>query len=62
MTPQRHFGPRKRTRKDLETSAVLFLCSARSLDGVTAADIARRYGIKPERAEAMLEEAKGRRG
>lgn len=58
---RRRYGPKKRTRKELRASAVLFLTGARSLDGVTAQWLARQYGLKLEDAEHMLAEALLRR-
>lgn len=58
---RRSYGPKKRTRKELRASAVLFLTGARSLDGVTAQWLAHQHGLNLETAEHMLAQEQLRR-
>jgi hypothetical protein len=41
--------------------ATLFLCGARSIDGVTAESLARQYRLSPQRAEYLLTLEQNRR-
>lgn len=52
---------RKPTRPNLEMSMTLFLCGARTLEGITAEWLVKRYGVKLAKAQEELADAKRRR-
>jgi hypothetical protein len=62
--PQSRFASfaRKPSKAANLASMVLFLVGARSLDGITAETLARRYGVSLKDAEDRLARAKVVRG
>ena len=54
----RSYGPRKRTKQDRTTEAVLFLAGARSIEHVTREWLVARFDIPAATAEQMLATAR----
>lgn len=57
----RQYGTRKRTGADKRASALQLLVFRRTLDGLTAADVARMTGVPEPEAARLLDEARKRR-
>lgn len=59
----RHFGykPPGTDSAKARAAATLFLINARSLDGVTAGQLAHNHRLKPATAERMLRDAREQR-
>ncbi len=59
---RRHFGPRAPTRPEALASLRTYLASARSIEGVTAAQLVQRFRVTADVAKYELLMAEGRRG
>lgn len=61
MRGGRQYGNRKRTKQDMRGSALMMLTMRQSLDGLTAEQISRSYGLPIPEAADLLKKEKLRR-